>query len=583
MHSYTKKQQENKTQTAADNTIGRSDANNKRGVYFADNRLASPMQRKLQEGMKSGLQVNQSKVYQLMAGKYASQMPQRKDFSPEVSQRRAMENAILPVRNLSTQGVIQLAIKPVNTSGLPENDRIQSLIRAYNTNYEQATLDELVALANAFKPTNERQKVSVLNLIDQLDIEAGNRHVVTGRVNVPRDVSDSDDATKEKNCALTSVGALLGCKASAIHKKLGGNGAEQESDIFRKNERHGQIGGDALSGQINGMVIYVAKAFEQMGFSVTITGERSEYDLIPAEQGLAAMKAYPTGTKFLVYLSKTRPLTQVDETGELLSEAGEGGTEQVGSHWVFADRYGSQVFFYDYQVGRVQAEIRRQGSRELRTGGGASSPVRGHEGSPTAFGGKSGFDESAFLAAFSRKGIKKSPDSSDDESGALHDSPTNAFGKPGTKNDHDSSSDDESGGFNGALAKALGKFATKNTYDSSDDELEPFGTAFGQTSKRKGIGHSSDDEPEPFGTAFDNALKNREVDFFDDESELASGSRPVGSETVEIIPEATFDARIPLYKSSTVTFSDYNEMFFVAVIPHIANRKILQQKMKELQ
>jgi hypothetical protein len=412
-------------------------------------------------------------------------------------QRKAIENFFLPKKAPSSAVVIQRAINAVDTSRLPDNRKIQKLIFEYNNNYKQETLDELVALAERYKPATLGEKEALQNLIRELDIEAGNRHVVTDRVNLPRNMNDADKDTMDKNCALTSIGALIGCKASDVHKDLGEDGSEQDSDIFIKNKRHEREGDDRLSAQINGMVRYVKGAFERMGFSVNIRGYNArKYEMMSPEHGLAAMKQYPTGTKFLVYMSKTEDTHGESHSGKTAHIMG----MPLGSHWVFADRYGSQVFFYDYQVGRVQKEILRQGERALSLpGGGASSPVQSVRNSPVQSGENSPV---------------QSGESSPVQSG--QNSPR--------------------------------KGGIKSVFDMSD-----FAEALEKHQSKRDISHNS-----PRG-------ESRE---------------PV---VVQDIPEATFEGRIPKYERSNVSFLDYNSMFFIAVIPHIVNREILQKKMGELE
>lgn len=313
--------------------------------------------------LKGNVNINDNSYLETEAGSMGNLALSHGD---DFIQRKEVEGLACSGANLHRSPTIQRAIiipRGSSIDKLHNVEKVKQWIAAYNQTYDAKYLDLLVQYASEYNH-NQADSKSLKNLIKALDIETGNRDVVKHRVRLPRNINDANKETMHKNCALTSIAALLGKKKGSDVKCGFDDDAidagHQDSAMFLTHPK--AIGGDDVNKQITGMLHYVIQAYGEMGFTATVNGGiKDNYVTMPANEGITEMKKYATGTKFLVYVS------------------GRYGSNQMG-HWLFADRYGSQVFFYDYQEGRVKKQIDREGTGFLKKkGGGASSPVDSKE------------------------------------------------------------------------------------------------------------------------------------------------------------------------------------------------------------
>lgn len=120
-----------------------------------------------------------------------------------------------------------------------------------------------------------------------------------------------------KNCALTSLGALTGHSAQTVFD----NGASRFMGDIR------------FESQVQGLCRFIQDTVFPRPKVMRVGLTRLDRsDALSEDEGIRRMKAYPIGTRFLVYT------TGLDS----------GGSECA--HWLYAERRERGVVFYDYQA-----------------------------------------------------------------------------------------------------------------------------------------------------------------------------------------------------------------------------------------
>ncbi len=289
----------------------------------------------------------------------------------ELQGLRTLQTAAISQRSVQPSGsaIAQLMIHAPDISALADAGNINELIAIYNDTYERRYLDQLVQhLAHYPAPSHPGRLAQLKELILEVNNEVGNRHVVEHQVGIPDDVNDAglyttDDPdqynnSKTQNCAFTTVAAALGGGTTA-RQVAAGEGSEFLGYDTDPNDLMNRLSDDRESGQINELSAFVAAAFTAAGFAVDLVGRSSQYAPIPVADGLAAMRNYPTGTQFLVLVKGQQFQQGASADGDAVPFA------EPQSHWLYADRYGDQVFFYDYQAGAVEQHVQGAGEHAI--------------------------------------------------------------------------------------------------------------------------------------------------------------------------------------------------------------------------
>lgn len=219
-------------------------------------------------------------------------------------------------------------------------------IMLYNVN---PTDDALINVADAIDAFGDMEIADFDGffawLFMEVQREAGDLYLKMVRERLPKGVNDADtykDAVT--NCAATSVGALIGKRATAIKGKGADFGlgrdffSEQAREKKGMNEMEAAMSGFENKGngmhalQIEGIHHYVLSVFDAEGIKVKsrmVPGQKEP--MLPVDKGVEMMSAYPPGTQFIV---------SVKGTGRRSRELG---------HVLYADNYQGKLKFYDFQ------------------------------------------------------------------------------------------------------------------------------------------------------------------------------------------------------------------------------------------
>lgn len=228
--------------------------------------------------------------------------------------------------------------------------RLSESVQEHNRKLSHLTLQMIATAVEGIKPVVIADFIDAFsNLLEQVSEEAGRLFLNDRRAAVPKGVNDATNLKASMaNCAAIVAGVMTGKRSSEVS---GNPLPSLENDFFTEYYLSGDLrrqpsnrfeGRGINKDQVQGVRLWISATLKKAGIEIGSVEERGQAapDDLSLETAISQMQEYPTGTQFAVGLTTI----------------GAQGPDRA--HWVYADKYGGRVTFFDYQRDRLYPLVR---------------------------------------------------------------------------------------------------------------------------------------------------------------------------------------------------------------------------------